>query len=441
MTTAARITYQDMIDPLFVHPSDNSTSIQVEKLQGSSDYRAWRRSMEINLSSKRKLGFITGTVPKPSSEDTTKTEMWETCNNMVIAWVTNNVSSTIKQSIMYMATASEMWIDLERRFALTNGSRKYKLNRDLYEMKQGSMSVTEFYTSLKSIWAELDALNILPAVSSPTPEVTKLLQTIQVQKEETRLFQFLNGLSDDFNAQRSQILMLIPLPVVETACASLEQEEAQRSLLNMSKPSTDAMAMFSRTQSQAPRYTGNQTVCTACKVKGHVAERCWTVVGYPPWHSRYTGTQSTVSRPRPQMQNTGSRWSKPNTPRLAATAQVQSTNLDDTNGLLFSPQQLEQLAQLMPQLQQSCLKTSESDEELDVHFSGMISAHRSSNSLDWIIDSGASDHMTPCLNMPLLDVQLLGSVSFSVLHPSHGRLRSSLLLLVLLRRPNTGPWL
>lgn len=161
-----RITYQEMMDPLFVHPSDNATTIQVDKLQGSSDYRARRRSMEINLSSKRKLGFLTGTVPIPTNTEPLKLEMWETCNNMVIAWLTNNVSSTIKQSIMYMSSAKEIWTNLEKRFDLTNGSRKYKLNKDLYELRQGTMSVNEFYTSLKSVWEELDSLNLLPIVAT-----------------------------------------------------------------------------------------------------------------------------------------------------------------------------------------------------------------------------------------------------------------------------------
>lgn len=201
-----RITYQDMMTPLFLHPSDNPTSIQVDKLQGFSDYRSWKRSMEINLSSKRKLGFVTGTTPLPT-DDLAKAEMWETCNNMVIAWLTSNVSPSIKKSIMYMSYARDIWLNLETLFSLTNGSRKYKLSRDLYEFKQNNDSVTEYYTCMKTIWEELDSLNMLPVVASPADDVVKLLEAINAQREESRLFQFLNGLSEQYNSQRSQLLL------------------------------------------------------------------------------------------------------------------------------------------------------------------------------------------------------------------------------------------
>lgn len=276
----ARLTYQEMMTLLFLHPSDNSSSIQVDKLQGSSDYRAWRRSMEINLSSKRKLGFVTGTTPLPS-DDPAKADMWETCNNMVIAWIMSNVSPTIKRSVMYMTSAKDIWLNLEKRFSLTNGSRKYKLSRDLYDLKQQNATITEYYTTMKAIWEELDSLNLLHSVATPTPDVVKLLDAINLQKEEPRLFQFLNGLDEQYNSQRSQLLLQIPLPTLEVACSALEQEEAQRSMLNIGKTSSDLMAMNVKTNTQRAAVT-----CNVCGVKGHISKKCWQVIGYPRWHPK-----------------------------------------------------------------------------------------------------------------------------------------------------------
>lgn len=60
--------------------------MSVEKLEGASNYRSWKRSLEIGLASKRKLGFMTGVVKRDVS-DPIKQEAWDTCNNMVISWI------------------------------------------------------------------------------------------------------------------------------------------------------------------------------------------------------------------------------------------------------------------------------------------------------------------------------------------------------------------
>ncbi|GKA10916.1 retrovirus-related pol polyprotein from transposon TNT 1-94 [Tanacetum coccineum] len=69
-------------NPLFLHPSNGPGSLCVqEKVVGVQNYRSWKRSIEIALSTKRKLGFIKGTVLR-SLDDHVLKEQWDTCNNM-----------------------------------------------------------------------------------------------------------------------------------------------------------------------------------------------------------------------------------------------------------------------------------------------------------------------------------------------------------------------
>ena len=138
-------------------------SIQ-EKLVGAQNYRSWRRSMEIALATKRKLGLVQGTVLRPN-DDPVKSEMWDTCNCMIIAWIQNSVSESIGKSILFLDSAREIWLQLEQRFSLSNGSRKYRLNKEIYEVKQNHGPVSEYYTKLRCLWEELESMSQLPKIS------------------------------------------------------------------------------------------------------------------------------------------------------------------------------------------------------------------------------------------------------------------------------------
>ncbi|GKD35131.1 serine carboxypeptidase S28 family protein [Tanacetum coccineum] len=221
----------DITSPLFLHPSDGPGLLTLqEKLTGAQNYHSWRRAMEIGLSTKRKLGFN----------------------------------------------------QLEKQFALSNGSRKYKLNRETYDVMQSGQPISEYYTRMKCVWEELDSMNVLPRITAISAEITSFLNAINTQKEEQRLFQFLNGLDDHFTTQRSQLLLTSPLPSVETACALLQQEESQREVFGSSQSLMESTALYSKTDSKEK--------CSICGYKWHPADKCWEKIGYPPWH--YKSKQS-----------------------------------------------------------------------------------------------------------------------------------------------------
>ncbi|GJS93167.1 serine carboxypeptidase S28 family protein [Tanacetum coccineum] len=149
-------------NPFYLHPSDGPNTLVVnEKLIGAQNYRSWKRSVEIALSTKRKLGFIRGTVPRDAN-DASLQEQWDTCNNLVISWLMSSVSESVAKSIMFIGTAHAIWLQLETRFALSNGSYKYKLNRETYDTMQSGKSVSEYFSfgrhfdELHMTWAHLE---------------------------------------------------------------------------------------------------------------------------------------------------------------------------------------------------------------------------------------------------------------------------------------------
>ncbi|KAL2932391.1 Retrovirus-related Pol polyprotein from transposon TNT 1-94 [Bienertia sinuspersici] len=312
----------DIQNPLYLHPSDSVNSVTLDKLVGPSNYREWKRAMEITLAAKRKLGFVTGVIKKDETDES-KAEQWDTCNNMVIAWILMNVDDSIKRSIMFLNTAQAIWKDLEIRFSRTDGNRKFQVNRAVYCNWQNGRSINEYYSSMKALWEEIDGLTILPPITKMDPEIQAFAAAVQEQKQEQRLFQFLNCLDEDYASQRSQILMWSPLPTVEMACAKLQQEEGQRETLGTGKDEGETSAMYSKSSGAK----GEEGGCSVCGGKTHTAEKCWRVIGYPKWHAKSKKFPQRKEKEQTTA-NKGYKGKNNHAQKMAAAANAQEENKD-----------------------------------------------------------------------------------------------------------------
>ncbi|XP_061340834.1 uncharacterized protein LOC133287279 [Gastrolobium bilobum] len=141
--------------PFFLHHSDNPGLVLVSQLLTGDNYNSWSRAMKIALSVKNKLGFIDGSIPKPSGNNAVLLAYWTRNNDIVISWILNSVSKDISGSILYSESALEIWIELRDRFQQSNGPRIFQLRRDLINLAQDQTSVSVYFTKLKSIWEEL----------------------------------------------------------------------------------------------------------------------------------------------------------------------------------------------------------------------------------------------------------------------------------------------
>ena len=129
---------------------------------------------------------------------------------------------------------------------ITIEARKYQLNKNVYDAKQNSISVNEYYTYMQGIWEELDSLNVWPILSVVSEQMQGFLDVLNKQKDEQKLFQFLTGLNETYNTQRSHILMMTPLPSVEMVCSMIQQEESQREVCMSEKNELEISAMYNR---------------------------------------------------------------------------------------------------------------------------------------------------------------------------------------------------
>ncbi|KAG4968204.1 hypothetical protein JHK82_033912 [Glycine max] len=68
------------------------------------------------LSAKNKFEFLDGSIQRYASNHTLHTT-WKRCNNMALSWLVHSVSHSIRQSILWMDDARDIWKDLKSRYS------------------------------------------------------------------------------------------------------------------------------------------------------------------------------------------------------------------------------------------------------------------------------------------------------------------------------------
>ncbi|XP_016435017.1 uncharacterized protein LOC107761308 [Nicotiana tabacum] len=123
-------------------------------------YPGWRRSILLSLSAKKKLGFINGAYRSPNLKSLDH-EQWSCVNDIVISWILNALSKDIVDSVIYYKIAKKLWDSVEQRFERSNGAKLYHLQKDLSGLVHGNSDIAGYFTKLKRLWDELDALNVI----------------------------------------------------------------------------------------------------------------------------------------------------------------------------------------------------------------------------------------------------------------------------------------
>ncbi|XP_075086314.1 uncharacterized protein LOC142169026 [Nicotiana tabacum] len=190
----------------------------------------------------------------------------------------NTVSPDLLSGIVYASNAHLVWEYLREKFDKVNRVRIFQLHRKIATISQGTNSISAYFTRLKELWAEYDAMVHIPN----SKEYVEYLQ-------QQRLMQVLSGLNETYDQARCQILMKTVEPTLNQAYALIIEDESQNSSAHPVLPNRgDPVSLQTgRGQMTAQNNKGHHkgkkpfVKYDYCNKPGHSKKNCYKLVGYP----------------------------------------------------------------------------------------------------------------------------------------------------------------
>ena len=80
-------------------------------------------------------------------------KQWKTENNMVMSWLINSMNNNIGENFLLYETATEIWEAAKETYSSSdNMSELFGIESTLYDLRQGDLSVTQYYNTLTRHW-------------------------------------------------------------------------------------------------------------------------------------------------------------------------------------------------------------------------------------------------------------------------------------------------
>ena len=397
------------VDYLFISSSDSPTASLVAAIFSGNNFMRWSRNVRRALIAKNKEGFINGTLKMPDEKDNSF-QKWKRADYMVMSWILSSMSSELADEFGFMDSSYELWLELQERFGQSNGPLVYQLKKEIGLLQQENLSIIAYYGKIKKLWDELQSLRMFPvcscgALNSCSCNFVKKLQDLDA---EDKMMQFLLGLNSGFHTTISNILSKDPIPNINRVFSMLQQIEKQKEVnagsIEFTAESSAMAAQRVYKTFQTQKSVSNpmrkdwkkekmEKICDHCKGRGHTMDQCFKLIGYPDWYNSIKGGKKG---------NTGGQGYK-----MVANAQVDygDTPLDfpldsgSAGGNLNS----DMVAMICQQVMQT-MKSKNGDANARnggsssfASFAGntslSCSVFKQNNDTNWIIDSGACDHM------------------------------------------------
>ncbi|KAA8529703.1 hypothetical protein F0562_034197 [Nyssa sinensis] len=337
--------------------SSNFPAITTVKLEGSNNYVSWAASVELwfmGQGYEDRLG-------KTSSEiDEKDKATWLKIDAQLCSLLWHSLDSKLLTLFQSCKTCYKVWTKAKNLYT-NDVQRIYKVVYDIVHLQQNQQDMAGYLGQVETLRDEFNSLMPL----------SENIATQEKQRDKFFMVLALIGLRPDLSSVRNQILTSPTIPSLEDVFARLMRISSNTAPTGEIESSVLAV-QTKHAGLQKDKRKGSKTHCTYCDKDGHTRDTCWALHGRPPRNN-----QSSNSRP------------------AAHVAQTQG------DGLLPLPEEGNQ------QYNSITLTGADYNEYLQYQAAKQHSSPGGTQSgksfacltksppLDpWILDSGASDHIS-----------------------------------------------
>ncbi|KAJ0445201.1 putative transcription factor interactor and regulator CCHC(Zn) family [Helianthus annuus] len=205
--------------------------------------------------------------------------------------------------------------------------------------------------------------------------------------------QFLMELDDIYQPVRTNLLTRDPLPTIKTAFSIISREESHRGSNNVSKVPNVGFAAksnnFNDNKKKFNKGPNPNLKCSYCNKIGHTVDKCFELNGYPP-NYRSKPTKSS------------SQWGRSNNAASSGSGPSLNNTVNDKNSSSLNSLTADQFSKLLGLLNENKTDDTNKSNVGSKCFNSFFEYKNIfcfnsklffSQKQNWIIDSGANQHM------------------------------------------------
>ncbi|XP_074265296.1 uncharacterized protein LOC141587721 [Silene latifolia] len=320
--------------------------------------------------------------------------------NIAANWLRDVVQALVsKNKVGFITGECSIPEKTDKKFGQLNILELYDLKKTLSNLVQENLSLMEYYSKIRSIWEGIDNMDPMPSCTCGAIMSNcscNLLKRLLDRETQAKLIQLLMGLNSGYEQVKSVAYSSkrrMPDNPVDSTPAK--------------KPKDADFCIHCNKGGHDISDCHKLKTCTFCKIKVHIQERCYKYKAFLARQNKGKGKTLSTS----PANNAYASFTEQN------DEYVDVTPIDDFAALVpavrhSSDQGPSDMVQnIIDTVMSKVLKVISDQSHTDitplqsyVHFAGMTNTTKYFNSIsnifDWIVDTGATDHMTS--NLALL---------------------------------------